>query len=62
MLYFITTEAQGGGSDYFIASVANEEDLHKMFNDDHTKIVHFTTDVEDALAYQYDGLALLCTL
>ena len=63
MLFYCTTiDRETGATNKFVCVASGIPQLHTFFNDDITELVNYSTEVEAAIVYDYDGLALLTNI
>ena len=63
MLFYCTTvDRETGATNKFVCVASGLPQLELFFNDHVTQLVDYSTDVEAAIVYDYDGLALLTNI
>lgn len=62
LFYCVTEDRETGETNRFVCVASGIPQLEGFFNDSITKLVEFSTDVEGAVLYHYDGLALLASV
>ena len=62
LFYCVTEDRETGETNRFICVASGIPQLESFFNDEVTRLVEYSTEVENRIACDYDGLAILVNI